>query len=153
MIEKYCEGKIPAVAHEPELANAAATAASLADQRIAALDFQGGILAILDFCKSVNGYVTDRAPWVLAKDPAKKGELDQVLYATCESLRILAVLFHPVMPESCQKLWRALGASTLGELASQRIDSVANWGQLPAGAQTYRGEVLFPRLADGNGAE
>ena len=148
MIEKYCDGKIPSIAQEPALASAAAAAVDAADEKITALDFQGGILAILEFCKSVNGYVTEKAPWVLAKDPANKSELDRVLYATCESLRILAVLFHPVMPETSQKLWRALGATTLGELSTQRIDDVARWGQLPAGAQTSRGEVLFPRLPD-----
>ena len=148
MIEKYCDGKIPSIAQEPALASAAAAAVHAADEKITALDFQGGILAILEFCKSVNGYVTEKAPWVLAKDPANKSELDRVLYATCESLRILAVLFHPVMPETSQKLWRALGATTLGELSTQRIDDVARWGQLPAGAQTSRGEVLFPRLPD-----
>ena len=83
-----------------------------------------------------------------AKDEAKKGELDRVLYATCESLRILAVLFHPVMPQSSEKLWRSLGAENLGALSAQRIDSVATWGQLRAGTQTHRGEVLFPRLPE-----
>ena len=148
MIEKYCDGKIPEVASEPLLEQAAAEAAKRADAAITALDFQGGILAILDFCKSVNGYVTEKAPWVLAKDEAKKGELDQVLYATCEALRILAVLFHPVMPQSSEKLWRSLGAENLGALSAQRIDSVATWGQLRAGTQTHRGEVLFPRLPE-----
>jgi methionyl-tRNA synthetase len=153
MVEKYCDGKIPPVAQEPVLAEAAARAVALADERIAALDFQSGILAILDFCKSVNGYVTEKAPWVIAKDPSRKAELDQVLYATCESLRILAVLFNSVMPETCAKLWRALGAEQLGELNGQRIDRVATWGQLPAGAQTVRGEVLFPRLPENTGEE
>jgi methionyl-tRNA synthetase len=153
MIEKYCDGHIPDVAQEPELAKAAALATKTADEKIAALDFQGGILAILEFCKSVNGYVTEKAPWVLAKDPANKSELDRVLYATCESLRILAVLFHPVMPETSQKLWSALGGTSLGELSEQRIDDVARWGQLPAGAKTSRGEVLFPRLPENKSEE
>ena len=153
MIEKYCDGQIPPVAQASDLAAAAEKAAKIADERIAALDFQSGILAILELCKVVNGYVTEKAPWVLAKDPAKKGELDQVLYATCEALRILAVLFNPVMPETCEKLWRVLGATSLGELSAQRIDSVARWGQLPAGTQTTRGEVLFPRLPDNKSEE
>jgi methionyl-tRNA synthetase len=153
MVEKYCDGKIPQVAQEPVLAEAAARAAALADERIAALDFQSGILAILDFCKSVNGYVTERAPWVIAKDPSRKAELDQVLYATCESLRIHAVLFNAIMPETCAKLWRALGAQQLGDLNRQRIGQVATWGQLPAGAQTVRGEVLFPRLPESTSEE
>jgi methionyl-tRNA synthetase len=153
MIEKYCGGQIPAVAQAPDLAAAAEKAVKVADERITALDFQSGILAILEFCKVVNGYVTEKAPWVLAKDPANKEELDQVLYATCEALRILAVLFNPVMPETCEKLWRALGAASLGDLSAQRIESVAQWGQLPARAQTTRGEVLFPRLPENNSEE
>lgn len=153
MIEKYCDGKIPNVAAEPALAAAAELATKRADESISALDFQGGILAILEFCKNVNGYVTERAPWVLAKDPTRKSELDQVLYATCESLRILAVLFNPVMPETSQKLWRALGAETLGPLSAQRIDDVARWGQLQAGTDTHRGDVLFPRLPENTGEE
>lgn len=153
MVEKYCEGKIPNVATEPELATAAALATKRADELICALDFQGGILAILEFCKTVNGYVTDRAPWVLAKDHSRKAELDQVLYATCESLRILAVLFNSVMPESAEKLWRSLGADNLGPLSAMRIDDVARWGQLQAGTQTHRGEVLFPRLPETTGEE
>ena len=107
-----------------------------------------GILAILDFCKVVNGYVTEQAPWVLAKDPANKVELEKVLYTTVESLRILAVLFHPVMPETSEKLWEALGAKILGPISDQKISEVAKWGQLPAGVQVSRGEVLFPRLPE-----
>lgn len=153
MVEKYCDGKIPHVAAEPTLAAAAELATKRADEAICALDFQSGILAILEFCKTVNGYVTERAPWVLAKDPARKSELDQVLYATCESLRILAVLFNSVMPETSQKLWRALGAEQLGSLDYQKIGDAARWGQLPAAAQTVRGEVLFPRLPENTGEE
>ena len=90
---------------------------------------------------------------MLAKDPARKSELDQVLYATCESLRVLAVLFNSVMPETSEKLWRSLGADNLGQLNAQRIDDVARWGQLLSGTQTHRGEVLFPRLPENSGEE
>ena len=65
-----------------------------------------------------------------------------------ESLRILAVLFHPVMPETSEKLWDALGAKILGPIGDQKISEVATWGQLPAGVQVSRGEVLFPRLPE-----
>jgi len=37
---------------------------------MSALDFQGGILAIMAFCKGINLYVTETEPWVLAKDEA-----------------------------------------------------------------------------------
>ena len=147
MIEKYCEGVLPPVSHDAELAAALAQTVVRADAAMCALDFQGGIVAIMDFCKKVNGYVTVKEPWVLAKDSANRTELETVLYNTAESLRALAVLLHPVMPHTCETLWQSLGAqSVLGELSAQLISKVANWGQLPAGAIVTKTAVLFPRL-------
>jgi methionyl-tRNA synthetase len=42
----------------------------------------------------------------------------------------------------------AHAAATLGPIAEQRIDRVAEWGQLPAGAGVSKGAVLFPRLEE-----
>ena len=149
MIEKYCDGRIPEVAQDPILSGALTQTVEKADAAIMALDFQGGINAMMDFCKRVNGYVTENAPWVLAKDPANKGALDQVLYNTAESLRALAVLLHPVMPATTEILWQNLGAAaTLGPVGAQRIDRVATWGILPPGSQVTKGAVLFPRLEE-----
>lgn len=147
MIEKYCGGVLPALSHDADLEAALHNAVSKADSAICALDFQGGIVAIMDFCKRVNGYVTEKEPWILAKDPANKSELDGILYNTAESLRALAVLLHPVMPATCEILWQSLGArEKLGELSAQKIGDVATWGQLPEGAKISRTPVLFPRL-------
>ena len=147
MIEKYCDGNLPQVAHDKGLEEALSNAVSKADEAMCALDFQGGINAIMDFCKRVNGYVTEKEPWILAKDPANKVVLEEVLYNTAESLRALAVLLNSVMPATCEILWQSLGAqAALGDLGSQKISSVATWGQLPAGARVTKTPVLFPRL-------
>ena len=147
MIEKYCEGKVPAVAAGAELAQALNATVAKADTAMVALDFQGGINAVMDFCKKVNGYVTEKEPWILAKDPANKAELEEVLYNTAESLRALAVLLHPVMPATTEILWESLGANaTIGSLADQQISKVAQWGQLPEGTLVTKTPVLFPRL-------
>ena len=147
MIEKYCDGILPQVAHDKSLEEALSIAATKADEAMCALDFQGGINAIMDFCKRVNGYVTEKEPWILAKDPANKVILEEVLYNTAESLRALSVLLNSVMPTTCEILWQSLGAQeVLGTLGSQKISSVAKWGQLPAGARVTKTPVLFPRL-------
>ena len=147
MLEKYCAGRLPAVSHDSELEAALKIAVTEADAAICALDFQSGILAIMDFCKRVNGYVTEKEPWILAKDSANRVELEMVLYNTAESLRALAVLLHPVMPATCEILWQSLGAQAkLGDLSAQKIDEVAQWGQLPEGAIIIKTPVLFPRL-------
>ena len=149
MIEKYCDGLIPAVAHDETLSGALKTAVNIADEAIVALDFQSGINAIMDFCKRVNGYVTEQQPWVLAKDPANKVELDKVLYNTADSIRALAVLLHPIMPATTEILWESLGANqTLGDISQQRIADVSRFGQLPMGSKVTKGAVLFPRLEE-----
>lgn len=149
MIEKYCENTIPAVATEASLAKQLAETVKSADAAICDLDFQGGINSIMDFCKRINGYVTETQPWQVAKDPARKVELDAILYNTADALRALAVLLHPVMPESTEKLWQSLGANaSIGSIAEQKISEVANWGQLPAGSKVTKTPVLFPRLEE-----
>jgi methionyl-tRNA synthetase len=149
MVEKYCDGILPNPAKDEELASALSKTVESADKAIVALDFQGGINAIMDFCKAVNGYVTIQQPWVVAKDESKKSELDAILYNTAESLRALAILLHPVMPLSTSKLWSYLGAEgSLGSIGSQKISDVAKWGQLKGGSKIIKGDILFPRLPD-----
>jgi methionyl-tRNA synthetase len=51
------------------------------------------------------------------------------------------------MPATTEILWESLGAkATLGEIGSQKIDAVSQWGQLPPGATVTKTPVLFPRL-------
>jgi methionyl-tRNA synthetase len=147
MIEKYCGGKVPAVAKDAALAEALTATVEKCDAAMVALDFQGGINAVMDFCKQVNGFVTIKEPWILAKDSANQAVLEEVLYNTAESLRALAVLLHPVMPATTEILWESLGAkAALGEIGAQPISGVATWGQLPPGATVTKTPVLFPRL-------
>ena len=147
MVEKYCGGVLPAKSNDAGLESALKEAAAKADAAICELDFQGGILAIMDFCKKVNGYVTEKEPWILAKDLANQQILEDVLYNTAESLRALAVLLNAVMPQTCEILWSSLGAqASLGDLGSQKISDVATWGQLPPGVIVTKTPVLFPRL-------
>jgi methionyl-tRNA synthetase len=147
MVEKYCGGVLPAVAQDADLSASLKATVATADAAMEALDFQGGINAIMDYCKQVNGFVTIKEPWILAKDPANQQILEDVLYNTAESLRALAVLLHPVMPATTEILWESLGAkATLGEIGGQKISEIATWGQLPQGATVTKTPVLFPRL-------
>jgi methionyl-tRNA synthetase len=149
MVERYRGGELPAPVDEPVLSSALASATHTADEAMRALDFQGGLAAIFDFIRVVNGYVTEQEPWQLAKDEARAADLDRVLYATAESLRACAVLLNPVTPKACARLWSMLGAEAqLGALAAQQVQDTARWGQLPAGARLAKGDPMFPRLED-----
>jgi methionyl-tRNA synthetase len=113
------------------------------------LELTQAIAAVWDVVGRANGYLVETAPWNLAKvegaDAAE--QLASILYASAETLRVLAVLISPVMPSAARRLWSQLGleASALGD---QRLPEAATWGRLSAGTKTKKGESLFPRLDD-----
>lgn len=148
MIGKYCDGLIPERSEALELASALRETVIKADEAFLRLDFQSGITTAMEFCKAVNGYLTLKEPWIIAKDETRLPEVREILYNTAESLRALAILLHPVMPSSCEKLWSWIGGEALGSIESMRIGEVANWGQLKPGTPVTKGEALFPRLED-----
>lgn len=156
MVGKYYAGALPAATAagdaEQAVADGLVTATQLADRKIGEeLDFAGGIAAVFDFIKQVNGYLTEQEPWKVAKDSSEEGQarLATILYTAAEALRATAVLLNPLMPATAEKLWESLGAEQeLGSLASQTIATVADWGRLPVGATVTKGEILFPRLEE-----
>ena len=102
------------------------------------------LAAIWEIVARANGYLVEKEPWKLAKDPSRRGELAGVLYAAAETLRILAILIQPIMPDAAGRLWAQLGIAE--PLDAQRLPGAAAWGGLPAGTRTKRGDALFPRL-------
>ncbi|MFD0529640.1 methionine--tRNA ligase [Kitasatospora arboriphila] len=156
MVGKYHGGTLPAAtaagAAEQAVVDGLAKAAAEADAKIGEeLDFAGGIAAIFEFVKLVNGYLTEQEPWKVAKDTSDEGQarLATILYTAAEALRATAVLLNPLMPATSAKLWDSLGAEEgLGALADQTIATVADWGQLPVGATVTKGDILFPRLEE-----
>src|SRR3984957_13137634 len=63
--------------------------------------------------RRLNRYVEEQAPWQLAKDPARSGDLDRVLRTLAEGLRVVSVLLHPYLPPPTEKLLDALDAPDL----------------------------------------
>lgn len=156
MVGKYFGGALPEATApagaEKALSDALAATVAEADEKIGErLDFSGGIAAVFDFVKQVNGYLTEQAPWKIAKDPSPEAQarLATILYTAAESLRAVAVLLNPVMPATSRKLWDSLGAEAhLGPLDGQRVQDAGTWGLLPPGVTVTKGEILFPRLEE-----
>jgi len=147
MVERYRDGVLPEGKLDDAVATAMRTAVDEAEAAIDAIDFQAAIAAVMSFVRVVNGYVTEQAPWKVAKaadqDPTRSAELDDILYTTADALRATAVLLNPVMPKACVTLWASLGAPA--PLAEARVQDAAA-DHLPAGAKVTKSEPLFPRL-------
>ncbi|HVR04520.1 MAG TPA: methionine--tRNA ligase, partial [Solirubrobacteraceae bacterium] len=129
-----------AVALDAELAG---DFAGLPEELCALLDraeITQGLEVVWRRVRRLNRYVEERAPWVLAKDPDRAGELDGVLASLAEGLRAVSVLLHPYLPNSTERLLAALGAP----------DYTLDAARFGAGTGAPRAvgalEPLFPKL-------
>ena len=115
------------------------------DAHMDAVALTSAVATIWELVDAANKYLVETEPWALAKDADRRDELGGVLYTAAETLRILAVLISPVMPEAAARLWSQLGLDAT-PLAEQRLPAAAAWGGLAPGTQTSKGPSLFPRL-------
>jgi len=99
------------------------------------------LFALVD---ATNRYLELREPWKAAKDPALAERVRTTLYTCCESLRIVALLLWPFLPETADEMLARLG---LGPASSHgTLPGAVQWGGLQAGGVTVKGEPLFPRI-------
>ena len=148
MIKKYCDGKIPKPeAEEPDdegLKQAALRLPSTYASRMQQLQFHKALMEIWEVINHVNRYVDKSAPWVLARDPQQQPRLHTVLNYSLETLKIVAVLLAPIMPDASKEVLNRLGLEL--EPMKLRLDRHAAWGTLRPETPTRRGKSLFPRI-------
>jgi methionyl-tRNA synthetase len=143
MVEKYRESVVPA--GEPTSLDRA-DLADLADYH-AAMDgsrgylLQEGVKRALASVTRGNEFVQSSQPWALAKDDARRGELDDVLAAVIRGLARQCVLLHPFVPAKSEELWRQLGGP--GRVSDRRFDALP--GLDAAGWRVRKGAPLFPK--------
>ena len=114
------------------------------DACMAKVDFTGAAAAVQRLAHRANAYIDETEPFRMAKDPARREELAQVMYNLLEAIRVMALFFAPFMPNTSAEVYRRLG---LGDItAVEDIRAAAAWGQLPFGNRVLKGEPLFPRL-------
>ena len=103
-----------------------------------------GITAI---CTKANVRIEATAPWHLAQDKSKGDELDELLYALGECLRILAILISPVLPKGAHGIFDQLNWKMDLTGKEERFAlKEAEWGGLPDGHVVGKPVPLFPRI-------
>jgi methionyl-tRNA synthetase len=96
---------------------------------------------------SCNGFIDSEKPWTLAKDRTKAGQLDRILYTLCESLRIIAILISPVLPQAAHEIFDQLNWEMELSGKEERFSLAdAAWGGLPDGHVVGKPVPLFPRI-------
>jgi methionyl-tRNA synthetase len=106
-------------------------------------DLSHGLEAIWHLVGSVNEWLAESQPWVLAGDSSRRSQLEAVLYVATRSLRIAAALCYPLLPLSARRLWKQLNQE--GDVSEVRLDD-PRWDELITGARVGKPEPIFPRL-------
>ncbi|HZZ43288.1 MAG TPA: class I tRNA ligase family protein [Tepidisphaeraceae bacterium] len=109
--------------------------------RYNAIALQDIILVPLELARATNGYIDSRAPFKLAKDPAKAGELQAVMWRSIQSIYRVLVALLPILPEKA-----AAGLTQLGvDLTAKSLPDLFSQ-PLPAGHKLGANQPLFPKI-------
>ena len=143
MAVSYCDGVAPSEREDGPLRDATAVAFDAVREHMERLDFASAYGALWDLIRAANSFIEDREPWKLHKAgdaTATAGVLGDCL----ETLRVIALLASPAIPNACGALWRRLGLD--GTPEEQRLPDAAEWGRGPSGTTLEKGDALFPRI-------
>ncbi len=149
MVFQYFEGHIPPRFSEVEegLSESSQLNADVVGEHFLQYDLARATLAISSMVSLCDAYITSRAPWKLAKQTERTQELAGVLYTAAESIRIITVLLHPVLPYATARVWAQLGLDP-ADLISNHEQQTA-WGGLKPGTKLGPLGPIFPRADKG----
>ncbi|HEX3805307.1 MAG TPA: methionine--tRNA ligase [Gaiellaceae bacterium] len=148
MIARYRGGSLPkGVTTSPEIAQAIQAVHDSVPAQIDAFDITGAIDGIWLLVRELNRYVTEKAPWTLAKDEANDAALDQVLHDLADGLRAAAIALWSYLPATAPSILDALGqpsAVDWDRVAPNRLEPTDAIAAAPP---------LFPRIDAAAGAD
>jgi methionyl-tRNA synthetase len=114
-VHKFFDGKLADALPDVERARYETAAAKL--KACAALyearDYAAVTRLIIEVADDANGYVAEKAPWILAKDESKRDELHTVCTLAINYFRLLSIYLAPIVP----KMYSEVAAKFLGTAA------------------------------------
>ena len=147
MIDKYFGGKLPAgqaaTEFDESLMEMAALSVKKAEEAYDNMQFSDALNEIWNFVRRANKYIDEVMPWVLFKEGGAEDRLAGSLYMLAESLRIIAVLIAPVMPNTPRHVWEQLN---IADDAVKTWESAKEFGLLGREVVISKGDIVFPRI-------
>lgn len=146
MINKYFDGKVPTyvenvTAFDADLAAVVAENIAEYHKQMNAVDYPRALEAVWNIISRTNKYIDETAPWVLAKDEAKRDELAAVMAHLAASLRVVAHLIQPFMMSTSDAIMEQLGLGNDFDLENLTLAG------FPEGITVVaKGTPIFPRL-------
>ena len=145
MIEKYCGGYVPEAntsdSTDEDLKAVAIGAASKVEEQMDKFSFNMALEEIWILVRRANKYIDEKMPWVLAKEPERKAELDTVMHNLAEAIRIISILIEPFMHTTSKEIRKQMGL-----WYSEAVWEDSFVFDMMNGEQVKKGNAIFPRL-------
>jgi methionyl-tRNA synthetase len=146
MITEFAGGIVPAYQgivgpFDADLEQGLAIAVDTYEREMDAFHPHFALDGVFGYLDKANKYIENTAPWALAKDPAKKAELDSVLCHLAEAIRQATILLQIVLLNAPGKVKSQLGLSD----AQLDYSTVRQFG-ISSGNSVTKGDNLYPRL-------
>ena len=111
-INKRFEGKLNPSVNNPVVAEIKAAAQLLADS-YAEREYGKALREIMRLADVANGFVAEKAPWVMAKQEGQDAALQQVCSDALEMFRLLTLYLKPVLPKLAGEIEQFLNVAPL----------------------------------------
>lgn len=155
MLTKYCQGNGPQLTSadydlDHPLKSIGIVLGDRVIQAYENLQFSQACQEILTLVRASNKYIDDSAPWSLFKQE-KQTEVEQILYAVLESVRLSAYLLSPIIPNISNKIYQQLGFdwdfnSNQQGTGQENFTIHSSWGKLSTNKTLGKAIPVFSKL-------
>ncbi len=142
------DGKVPA-AHKPagpdrEMLDEVRKARTEVGEFIERFRIRDACRRFMDLSRAANKHFNDSEPWKTVK--TDRAACEASIHVGLQVVKALAVLMHPFLPFTSEKVWRMLGLP--GSVVGQRWSAIGV-ELLAEGHVLGQPEIVFPKIEDG----
>ncbi len=142
MIHKNCDAALPEpgvfTAEDKELLSLSETILQTVRDYLNKQAFHLAFEAIIGLATAADGYISTEQPWSLKKTNPER--MNTVLYVLADTIRQIAILAQPIMPQSMDKIL------TMLHVEKRSFDQLGEAGRLAPGTPIDKPEGVFPRF-------
>lgn len=143
---KYFDGKVPVPGEydqmDKELIKKIEKSPRKTGKYLDSFQLRQAVKEMMDLARFANKYFNDKKPWETIRQ--NKSECATTIYLALETVKSLAILFEPVIPNTTEKIWKVLHPST----ETHRKWNVAGTLTLKSGSSLSTPEILFKKIED-----
>jgi len=155
MVQKYCSGRVPQlklddIPQDNRLRLIGEVLGREVSESYDKLELNTACEKIFNLIRSSNKFIDESAPWSLYKQE-KQSEVEQILYAVIESVRLCSFLLSPIIPNISTKIYQQLGFDVdFNKISTNEktppFDLHKSWGVISLNSTINKPEPVFTRL-------